>query len=289
MIYLVSQRSRTHCDADPEGISVVPNHSLDCHPNRVTWSIEHGVAHVHLARPDKLNALDVEMLHALVDTGKELASRTDVSAVVLSGDGRGFCAGLDLSQFDAMTSGETPDVVVLGERMADARALGQQAVRVWSTVEVPVIAALHGVAFGGGLQIALGADIRISSPDTQLSVMEIQWGLIPDLAGTQLLPELVGRDVAKELTFTGRTLNGREALAIGLVTRIDDDPLTAALSMAEEIAGHSRNALVQAKRLLDMAGRVSLAEGLDAEQDAVAALIGSAEQIDVVNRRLQPG
>jgi enoyl-CoA hydratase/carnithine racemase len=125
------------------------------HPDRVRYSIEHGVAHVHLSRPDKMNALDANMLHALVDAGSELASRTDISAVVLSGDGRSFCAGLDLSQFDTMISGNTPDVVVLGERIADARALGQQAVRVWSLVPVPVIAALHGVAFGGGLQIAL--------------------------------------------------------------------------------------------------------------------------------------
>lgn len=263
------------------------NHSLTRHSGRVSCSIEHDVAHVHLARPDKMNALDAKMLHALVDVGTELATRTDVSSVVISGDGKSFCAGLDLSQFDAMMSGKTPDVVVLGERIADARALGQQAVRVWSSVPVPVIAALHGAVLGGGLQIALGADIRISSPDAQLSVMEIQWGLIPDLAGTQLLPELVGRDVAKELTFTGRTLDGREAQSLGLVTRIENDPVAAARAMAEEIAGHSRNALVRAKQLLDLAGRVPLAEGLDAEQDAVAALIGSAEQIDVVNRRLQ--
>ncbi|MBS9376507.1 Short-chain-enoyl-CoA hydratase [Rhodococcus sp. B50] len=242
-----------------------------------------GIAHVRLNRPDKLNALDAPMFEALVSTGLQLTDRSDVSAVVLSGAGRAFCAGLDLTQFEHMQDG-TSDVVVLGERLGAARALAQKAVHVWSMVPVPVIAAVHGVAFGGGLQIALGVDIRIVSPDARLSVMEIRWGLTPDMAGTQLLPELVGRDVAKELTFTGRIVEGADAVSLGLATREAAEPVTVALELAREIAGHSRTALVHAKHLLDLAGRVPLAEGLDAEQQAVAELIGSDEQRAAIRR-----
>jgi enoyl-CoA hydratase/carnithine racemase len=178
-------------------------------------------------------------------------------------------------------------VVADRERLGAASALGQQAVHVWSVIPVPVIAAIHGVAFGGGLQVALGADIRIAAPDAKLSVMEIVWGLIPDMTGTQVLPELVGRDVAKELVFTGRMISGTEASALGLVTRTDDHPLAAATALAAEIAGNSRNALVEAKALLELSGRVGLTEGFDAEQVAIRKLIGSPEQIDVVRKRTE--
>ena len=164
--------------------------------------------------------------------------------------------------------------------------LAQQAVHVWSLVPAPVIAAVHGYAFGGGLQIALGADIRLVAPDAQLSLMEIQWGICPDMCGTQLLPELVGRDVAKELALTGRRVSGTEAARLGLATREEADPLAAALALAAEIAGHSRNATRAVKRLVDLAGRVSLEEGLAAEQREIGKLIGSPEQAAVVRARL---
>jgi enoyl-CoA hydratase/carnithine racemase len=251
---------------------------------RVTCVVADGVAQVRLNRPDKMNALDGAMFEALVDVGTALIDRADVSAVVIAGEGRAFCAGLDMAQFEQMQHG-AGDVIVYRERLGAASALGQQAVHVWSLVPVPVIAAIHGVAFGGGLQVALGADIRITTPEAKLSVMEIVWGLIPDMTGTQVLPELVGRDVAKELVFTGRTISGADAAALGLVTRTDDDPLAAATALATEIAGNSRNALVQAKALLELAGRVDLAAGLDAEQVAIRKLIGSPEQLTVVARR----
>jgi enoyl-CoA hydratase/carnithine racemase len=145
---------------------------------------------------------------------------------------------------------------------------------------MPVIAAVRGNALGGGLQVALGADIRIVAPDARLSVMEIQWGLIPDMTGTQLLPELVGRDVAKELTFAGRVVNGEEAVAIGLATRSATDPLAAALALATDIADRSPHAIRAAKRLLDMAGRVDLAAGFAAEQSEIGTLIGSPNQAE---------
>ncbi|WP_456599248.1 crotonase/enoyl-CoA hydratase family protein [Blastococcus sp. SYSU DS0616] len=252
----------------------------------MTTTVVDGVASVTLDRPDKLNALDPAMFEALVDAGTALIERDDVGAVVLAGAGRAFCAGLDFAQFAAMRDGARGDVVADRPQLGAARALAQQAVHVWSLVPAPVVAAVHGVAFGGGLQVALGADIRIVAPDTQLSVMEIQWGLVPDMMGTQLLPELVGRDVAKELALTGRKVDGAEAVRIGLATRQADDPLGAARALAEEIAGHGRNAPRGVKRLVDLAGRVPLEEGLQAEQDVIRALIGSEEQVAAVRRRL---
>jgi enoyl-CoA hydratase/carnithine racemase len=253
---------------------------------RVALEVADGVATVRLDRPEKLNALDPAMFEALVETGKALIDRDDVGAVVLTGAGRAFCAGLDFGSFAAMAEGAARRVVVPREPLGAARALGQQAVHVWSLVPAPVIAAVHGFAYGGGLQIALGADIRLIAPDAQLSVMEVRWGLVPDMCGTQLLPELVGRDVAKELALTGRTVSGAEAVRLGLATREVADPLAEAQALAAEIAGHSRGATRATKRLLDMAGRVGLEEGLQAEQDEIGALIGSPEQVAVVRRRL---
>jgi enoyl-CoA hydratase/carnithine racemase len=256
---------------------------------RVTTEVVEGVAHVRLNRPDKLNALDGAMFEALVSAGSELIGRSDVAAVVLSGAGRAFCAGLDLAQFAAMQDGSAGKVVDDRPPLGAAHALGQQAVHVWSLVPAPVVAAVHGVAFGGGLQIALGADIRVVAPDTRLSAMEIRWGLVPDMMGTQLLPELIGRDVAKDLALTGRQVDGAEAVRIGLATRLAEDPLAEALALAREIAGNSRSATRGVKRLMELAGRVGLEEGLQAEQDTIRALIGSDEQIAAVSKRLGSG
>src|ERR1700678_2871333 len=172
---------------------------------RVTVEITDGVADVRLARPEKRNALDPAMFAALVTTGERLKSESGVRAVVLSGEGPDFCAGLDFGSFQAMRDGERLSLQAgLPPGHGPARATGQRAAYVWAEIPVPVIAALHGNALGGGLQIALGADIRIVAPDARLSVLEIRWGIVPDMTGTQLLPELVGRDVAKDLTFSGR-------------------------------------------------------------------------------------
>ena len=259
---------------------------MDEETRRVALEVADGVATVRLNRPEKLNALDPAMFEALVDVGRGLIERDDVGAVVLCGAGRAFCAGLDFGQFAAMAGREGPRLGGERPQLGAARALGQQAAHVWSLLPAPVIAAVHGVAFGGGLQIALGADIRIVAPGTRLSVMEIQWGLVPDMTGTQLLPELVGRDVAKELALTGRRVSGAEAVRIGLATRQSDDPIADATALAREIAGHSRSATRHVKRLMDLAGRVGLEEGFQAEQDAITELIGSPEQVAVVQRRL---
>jgi len=251
---------------------------------RVTVTITDGVADVRLNRPDKRNALDNAMFAGLITAGERLKAEPGVRAVVLSGEGPDFCAGLDFGAFQAMRDGERLSLQVDLPVVQDgpARATGQRAAYVWAELPVPVIAAVTGNALGGGLQIALGADIRIVAPDARLSVLEIRWGLVPDMTGTQLLPELVGRDVAKELTFTGRVVRGAEAVALGLATRVDPDPRQAALELARSIAGRSPEAIRAAKRLLDLAGRADLESGLAAEQKEIGALIGSANQAEAV-------
>jgi enoyl-CoA hydratase/carnithine racemase len=251
---------------------------------RVTVQITGGVADVRLARPEKRNALDPAMFAGLISMGERLRSEPGLRAVVLSGEGPDFCAGLDFGSFQAMRDGERLSALAeLPPGDGPARAAGQRAAFVWAQLPVPVIAAVTGNALGGGLQIALGADIRIVTPDARMSVMEIRWGLIPDMTGSQLLPELVGRDVAKELTFTGRMVSGTEAVALGLATKVDPDPRTAALELAQSIAARNPHAVRAAKRLLDLAGRVDLATGFAAEQTEIGALIGSPNQVEAVS------
>ena len=254
---------------------------------RVVLTVRDGVAEVRLTRPDKHNALDEPMFAAIIAVGRAVAADPAVRAVVLSGEGPSFCSGLDLARLRGLADGELPRRGAVGEPVGAARARGQQAAHVWATAPVPVIAALHGAVFGGGLQIALGADLRIAAPDARLSVREIHWGLVPDMTGTAVLPDLVGRDVAKELTFTGRVVDGAEAAALGLVTHTDPDPHAAALALAAEIACRNPDAVRAAKRLLDTSGRVPLAEQLAAEQDELTGLVGSPNQQEAVRAALQ--
>ena len=258
-----------------------------------------GVADVRLNRPDKLNALDAEMFDALVAAGDSLARERGVRAVVLSGEGRAFCAGLDFASFMAMRaegngssasdgSGAPPGSGDLLARRGEGPAnFAQSAAWVWTSIPQPVVAAVHGVAFGGGLQIALGADIRIVAPDARLSVMEIKWGLIPDMAGTQTLRHLVRLDVAKELTFSGRVVTGKEAVELGLATRVNDDPRAAALELAREIAAKSPDAIRAGKRLLRDAWLGTPAEGLALEESLQRGLIGSTNQVEAVASNLE--
>lgn len=253
--------------------------------DRVLLTIDNGVADVRLNRPDKLNGLDLAMFDALVETGKRISEDRSLRAVVLSGEGRGFCAGLDFMSFMAPSDGPKRN---LFERSTESPAnLAQRAAFIWSEVPVPVIAAVHGVAFGGGIQVALAADIRIVAPDARLSVMEIKWGLIPDMSGTQTLRRLVPLDVAKELTFTGRIVSGTEAVDLGLATRVSETPYEDAMALAREIAEKSPDAIRAGKRLLNAAGLVSLAEGLQLEEDLQRALMGSPNQMEAVQANFE--
>lgn len=251
---------------------------------RVTCEVRAGVADVRLNRPEKLNALDPAMFAALVATSERLQEDRSVRVVVLSGEGRAFCAGLDLEAFQAMAAdGQSGAVGNLASRSpSQAANRGQRAAYAWSELPVPVIAAIKGVALGGGLQIALGADLRIVAPDARLSVLEIRWGLIPDMTGTYTLPRLVGPDVAKELTWTGRMVSGEEAVRLGLATRVAAEPLAEALALAEDLAAHSPAAVQGAKALLNQSGGFGPQEQFEAEERTMKALMGSPAQQEAV-------
>ncbi|MFV0525385.1 MAG: crotonase/enoyl-CoA hydratase family protein [Acidimicrobiales bacterium] len=254
--------------------------------DRITVTMDGGVADVRLNRADKMHALDPAMFRALVDVSDQLAGDPSVRCVVLSGAGKAFCAGLDFGSFQGMASDDDEDERAPRDITAAEEGrithLGQQAVYGWSSLPVPVIAAVHGHALGGGIQLALGADIRFVAPDAKMSVLEIRWGLIPDMTGTQTLIDLVGLDVAKELTFTGRMVSGSEAAELGLATHVADDPRAAALELAAEIAQKSPHAIRAGKRLLNEAGKVSRADGFLAERTEIARLIGSPNQVEQV-------
>jgi enoyl-CoA hydratase/carnithine racemase len=247
--------------------------------DRVRVGVEAGVAHVRLDRPDKRNGLDLPMFRAIVAAGERLAADPAVRAVVLSGEGKAFCAGLDWGAFLAM--GADAAQLLLARDEKSPANLAQRVAWVWREVPLPVIAALHGAVFGGGLQVALGADLRIAAPDTQLSAMEVRYGLVPDMGLSQTLPRLVRADVAKDLVFTGRTVGADEALAIGLVTRLAADPLAAALETARAIAANSPDAVRAAKRLLD-APNFDVAASLRRETELQLGLMGSPNQLEAV-------
>jgi enoyl-CoA hydratase/carnithine racemase len=249
---------------------------------RVAVEIDDHVATVTLTRAEKHNALDVAMFDAIVSTARRLASEPGVRAVVLHGDGPSFCSGLDVASLLAGESDPTHPRGLTDRVGGEVPNWFQRASHTWIDLPVPVIAALHGNVFGGGLQIALGADIRIAAADARLAVMEIRWGLIPDMGITRTLPRLVSIDVAKELTFTGRIVSGAEAAALGLVTRVADHPLLAARELAAAIAARSPDAVRRAKRLYDASWTGAAADTLALEAELQLELIGSPNQLAAV-------
>jgi len=256
---------------------------------RVNITITNGVADVRFNRPDKRNALDNLMFSSIVEAGESLKNEPGVRVVVISGVGPSFCAGLDFSSFQSMAGGGGADG---GEKrpaegitdIKDGRIThtGQQAAWVWQELPVPVIAAVHGHALGGGIQIALGADIRIVHPDTQLSVRETYWGLVPDMTGTLTLAQVCGLDVAKELTFTARVFSGREAKEYGIATKLSENPYEDALALAAEIASRNPDAIRAAKRLFANLANTAAAGQFAMERREIGALIGSPNQVEAV-------
>jgi enoyl-CoA hydratase/carnithine racemase len=261
--------------------------------DRVTVRIEDGVADVRLMRADKMNALDNAMFAALVETGERLKTEKGLRAVVLSGEGRAFCAGLDMGNFQAMAAGErrggqgSSGSLVTANRTPGGANHAQQACMVWREIPVPVIGAIHGVAFGGGFQLALGCDLRFVTPDVKLAILEIKWGLVPDMAGIALLRGLVRDDVMRELTWTGRIFSGEEALAMGLATRVCADPRAEALALAREIASKNPDAIRAGKRLINLMAEADQPTILMEESREQTALIGSANQVEAVAANLQ--
>ena len=227
--------------------------------NRVTIEKEDHVAVVTFNRPEKMNALDNEQFLAIIAAGLEVSKDASVRAVVLRGEGRAFCAGIDISGFQ--TNGQVTQGSII-DRTHGIANKWQAAPWVWRTCPVPVIAAVHGVAFGGGLQIMLGADIKYVAPDTKLSVMEMKWGLVPDMAGPVLMRHNVRDDIIRELTYTNRIFSGTQAVEYGFATHVSVDPFADAMSLAHEIAAKSPTAVVRAKKMFNKMPYLSDEEGL---------------------------
>jgi enoyl-CoA hydratase/carnithine racemase len=255
--------------------------------DRVTIVIEDGIAEVTLNRPDKLNAFDQAMFEQVAAAGDRLMSEPGLRAVILTGSGRGFCAGIDTSLLMAFAGRLDALKIEINTPIAGrADNLFQHPCTVWADLPVPVIAALHGVTFGAGLQLALGADIRIAHPETRLSIMESRWGLVPDMGLTKLLPGVMRADQALEMILSARVVEGVEAQALGLVTRLADDPLAAARETAKAIANRSPEAARGAKALVRAAwpgddSTLALEARLQSE------IIGSANQIEAVMAGMQ--
>ena len=255
--------------------------------DRVKVEIADGVAEVTLNRPGKLNALDAEMFDAIIAAGERLSQTAGLRAVVLASAGKGFCAGLDKETFASLVGKGAPALGDLTKRTHGIANAFQQVAYAWRALPVPVIAAIHGVAFGGGFQVALGADIRYVTPEARLSIMEIKWGLVPDMSGIALMRELARSDVIRELAMTGRIFSGAEALTYGFATSLHADPLAAARSTAKEIAARNPNAVRAIKRLLNFASDADAAAILLAESKEQAALIGSPNQIEAVRAGIE--
>jgi len=254
---------------------------------RITVEIADGIADVRLDRGDKMNAMDGRMFAALIDTADELATTTGLRAVVLSGNGPAWCAGLDFSGFEAMAGGvggddsnSTGSIGAMEDGRITHRA--QQAVWGWRELPVPVIGAVHGVAFGAGFQLAVGCDIRFVHPDVRMSVLEIRWGITPDMTCTHLLPGIVGADVAKELVWTGREVGGEEALRLGLATHVSEDPHADAMELARTIASKSPHAIRAGKRLIEAAYAEDFEAAFAKERDEIGALIGTPNQVESI-------
>jgi enoyl-CoA hydratase/carnithine racemase len=256
--------------------------------DRTRLTIKDGIAEVRLMRPDKMNALDPAMFEAIVLTGEQLRNDSNVRAVVVSGEGRAFCAGLDVERIMAAARGEPIlPFADLTKRTHGIANLAQHLVWLWRELPVPVIAAVHGIAYGGGFQLALGADLRYVAPDTRFAIVETKWGLVPDMAGTVLMRNLVRDDIVRELTYTARVFSAEEALDHGFITRIVADPRAAALATAREIASRSPDAIRAAKRLLNLAMDCDAATGLAAETAEQGKLLGALNNVEAVMANLE--
>jgi enoyl-CoA hydratase/carnithine racemase len=255
--------------------------------DRVTISVDNHVADVRLARADKMNALDPAMFQGIITAGEKLATMKNVRAVVLSGEGRSFCAGLDMASMASGGASASSGLGNLTDRTHDNANVFQQVAMVWRKLPMPVIAAVHGVCFGGGLQIASGADIRVVAPDARLAVMEMKWGLIPDMGGYALWRGMVRDDMLRELTYTNREFSGTEALNLGFATFVDGHPHARATAIACEIANRNPDAMREAKGLFNEYADMDEDAILMAESVRQARVIRTPNQIEAVMAGMQ--
>lgn len=253
--------------------------------NRVTVDIADHIARVTLNRPEKHNAVDHAMFEAIVETGESLAANRSIRAVILNGAGDHFCAGIDVSIFTAADA-HPPDPADMQARPGSNANLYQSAAMIWRQLPVPVIAVVQGVAFGAGLQIALGADLRLATATSRWSIMEIKWGIVPDMGITVTGRHLIAADRLKRLAYTGQIIDGTEACRIGLVTELHDQPLGVATSLATDIASRSPDAIRALKSLLNESWNDSIDGALRQEALLQGRLIGSRNQIEAVMANL---
>ena len=254
--------------------------------DRVSVTYDNHIAHVRLTRADKMNAVDQAMIDAIISAGHEVAA-SKARVCVVSGEGKGFCAGIDVGGLGAMI-GKDPKGLLMPRTHGDGTTnQWQEVAMVWTRVPMPVIAAVHGVCFGAGMQLALGADIRIAAPDARFAVMEMKWGIVPDMGGMVLLPRLVRSDVLRRLTYTAEPISAEKAEGWGLVTELADDPVAAAMELAEALTLKSPAALRAAKALIGYAETHGPDEVLLEESRVQADLMGTAEQMEVVAAQIQ--
>jgi enoyl-CoA hydratase/carnithine racemase len=260
---------------------------------RIELTIKDNVAHVSLARPDKMNALDTKMFEAIPLVGELQKADESVRTVIVSGQGGNFCAGLDKSNFEGLLQNKGVSIegdgnsTKLAERTHGIANAVQYTVWMWRELPMPVIAAVEGVALGGGLQISLGADIRIAAPDSRFSILELKWGIIPDMSSTQIMRHMVRDDVIRELTYTARIFSAQEAKEWGFITHISENPLEHAKRLAHEIVMKNPDAIRAAKRVIDKSYHQSPSEGLLMESVEQDQIMGSANQIEAVMAALQ--
>jgi enoyl-CoA hydratase/carnithine racemase len=260
--------------------------------NALNISIENHVAHVQLNRPDSHNAIESGIMSGLLEFAQSMRDPGEVRVVVLSGSGKSFCAGLDMSAFAEMSSGDlSSDRADVSAAMQDISPGGanraQQVGWLWQEIPVPVIAAVQGAALGGGLNLALGADIRIVHPQAKLGFVEITWGLLPDMSASQSLRRLVALDRMKELVLTGRKFSGEQALQYGLATELSETPVADALTMAATIANRNPDAVQAGKQILNNSALVDVAQGLAEEAATTRKLLGSANQLEAITAQFE--
>jgi enoyl-CoA hydratase/carnithine racemase len=261
--------------------------------DRIEFSVENHVAHVKLSRADKMNALDQKMFDAIPMVGQQIRNDPSIRVVVVSGDGGNFCAGLDKSNFSSMLENKgisldnDQPAVTLADRTHGIANTPQHAVWMWRELPMPVIAAIDGFCLGGGLQIALGADFRYAKANSKFSILEMRWGIVPDMSSTQIMRHMIRDDVIRELTYTAKIFDAKQAKEWGFITDIVDDPLDHAMSVAKQIAYKNPDAIRAAKKIIDASYYQSAGQGLLMESVEQDKIMGTPNQIEAVMAELQ--
>lgn len=261
--------------------------------NRIDYSVENHIARVHLIRADKMNALDADMMDALIEAGERIKADDSIRVVVMSAEGKAFCAGLDMGNFAKMAEGSGAGVTdgnarqTLAERTHGLANRPQKVAFTWREIKVPVIAAAQGFALGGGFQVFMGADMRYAAPGTKFSIMESRWGLVPDMGTTHVMTRLVREDIVKELAMTARIFEADEAYEHGFLTRICDDPIAAAMQTARDIAARNPDAIRGTKQLFNQPADRFIAETLLLESVLQDEIIGTPNQVEAVKAELE--